>query len=175
MHAGAQGAAPQQGRAWVRLPSWLGSCSSAYAAMMCLRARLWRQYRPTRGQRHVCAQAGAGAHMGVPQRALSRRPCLLVVFWYPGSVSVRYMRSALAPPGLQRPSRSATACARPPGRRPFVACKGARAPHAMAGWPASGRQVGGQTEGGAAHARHARTGEPVSAWRARQVRDAPYG
>jgi len=22
-----------------------------------------------------------GAHMGVPQRALSRRPCLLVVFW----------------------------------------------------------------------------------------------
>lgn len=49
--------------------------------------------------------------MGVPQRAFRRRPCLLVVFWYPGSVSVRCMRSALAPPGLHLPSRSATACA----------------------------------------------------------------
>jgi hypothetical protein len=72
----------------VRLPALSGSCFSANAAMTC---------------------------MGVPLRLFRRRPCLLVAFWYPGSVSVRYMRSALAPPRLHLPSRSAMACA---GKQP---------------------------------------------------------
>ena len=67
----------------VRFPAFLGSCLSAKAAMTC---------------------------MGVPLRLFRRRPCLLVAFWYPGSVRVRYILSALAPPRLHLPSLSAMAC-----------------------------------------------------------------
>ena len=40
----------------------------------------------------------------MPDLGFSRQPCLLVAFWYPGSVSVLYMRSADAPPCAHAPA-----------------------------------------------------------------------